>query len=127
MNKFKTLLILSVLLLTATYIPSWGNVDSRIRKYISPVKIVWTECPDRITNVDYLLREGNGHAAGDLFDRALFSAACKAAVKAGQRNTIFRDEEIAQKVTKEYLAQFPQYEGLFDVFFTHSADGCATD
>ena len=62
MNKFKTLLILSVLLLTATDIPSWGNVDSRIRKYISPVKIVWTECPDRITNVDYLLREGNGQA-----------------------------------------------------------------
>ena len=62
MNKFKTFLILSVLLLTATDIPLWGNVDSRIRKYISPVKIVWTECPDRITNVDYLLREGNGQA-----------------------------------------------------------------
>lgn len=44
------------------------------------------------------LIEGNGHAAGDLFNRALFSAACKAAVKAGQRNSLMQDEYIAEKI-----------------------------
>ncbi len=32
------------------------------REYISPMRIVWTEHSDNITNIDYLLREGNGQA-----------------------------------------------------------------
>ena len=44
------------------------------------------------------LAQGNGHAAGDIFDKALFTAACKAAVKAGQRNSLFQDEYIAEKI-----------------------------
>ena len=53
---------------------------------------------DIFTAITEKLLQGNGNAAGDIFDRALFSAACKAAVKAGQRNTVFADEEIARKI-----------------------------
>ena len=56
---------------------------------------------------------------GGRFSGAGFKGCCIALVDPAYR------EEIAGKVTKEYLAQFPQYEGLFDVFFAKSADGCA--
>ena len=36
--------------------------DTRTREYLSPVKIVWTQNAELISNVDYLLREGNGQA-----------------------------------------------------------------
>jgi len=58
---------------------------------------------------------------GGRFSGAGFKGCCIALIDPNYR------EEIAEKVTKEYLKQFPQYEGLFDVFFTHSADGCVTD
>ena len=32
------------------------------REYISPVKILWTQHGELISNIDYLLREGNGQA-----------------------------------------------------------------
>ena len=32
------------------------------REYISPTRIVWSEHSDQISNIDYLLREGNGQA-----------------------------------------------------------------
>lgn len=32
------------------------------REYISPTRIVWTEHGDNISNIEYLLREGNGQA-----------------------------------------------------------------
>ncbi|MBP3601095.1 MAG: alpha-L-rhamnosidase [Alistipes sp.] len=32
------------------------------REYISPMRIVWTEHGDNISNIEYLLREGNGQA-----------------------------------------------------------------
>ena len=32
------------------------------REYISPTRIVWSEHSDNISNIDYLLREGNGQA-----------------------------------------------------------------
>ena len=33
-----------------------------VREYISPTRIVWTEHGENITNIEYLLREGNGQA-----------------------------------------------------------------
>ena len=33
-----------------------------VREYISPTRIVWTEHGDNISNIEYLLREGNGQA-----------------------------------------------------------------
>ncbi len=56
---------------------------------------------------------------GGRFSGAGFKGCCIALVDPAYR------EEIAEKVTREYLKQFPQYEGLYEVFFTRSADGCA--
>ena len=61
MKKIKALLTAVSLLLTVG-IASASDIDTRIREYISPQRIVWTGSPDRIKNVDYLLREGNGQA-----------------------------------------------------------------
>lgn len=38
------------------------QLDTRVREYLSPVKILWTQNAELISNVDYLLREGNGQA-----------------------------------------------------------------
>ena len=81
---------------TGFIIDLFGTNSILVRAY--PSHISQSDLSDVFTSIAAKLLEGNGHAAGDLFDRALFSAACKAAVKAGQRNTIFRDEEIAQKI-----------------------------
>lgn len=61
MKKIKALLTAVSLLMTVG-IASASDIDTRIREYISPQRIVWTGSPDRIKNVDYLLREGNGQA-----------------------------------------------------------------
>ena len=61
MKKIKALLTAVSLLLTVG-IASASDIDTRIREYISPQRIVWIGSPDRIKNVDYLLREGNGQA-----------------------------------------------------------------
>ncbi len=81
---------------TGFMIDLFGTSSIIVRGY--PSHILPQDLPDIFTSIAAKLLEGNGHAAGDLFDKALFSAACKAAVKAGQRNTIFRDEEIAEKI-----------------------------
>ena len=81
---------------TGFIIDLFGTNSILVRAY--PSHISQSDLSDVFTSIAAKLLEGNGHAAGDLFDRALFSAACKAAVKAGQRNTVFRDEEIAQKI-----------------------------
>ena len=36
--------------------------DARTREYISPVRVVWTQNPELISNADALLKEGNGQA-----------------------------------------------------------------
>ncbi len=38
------------------------QLDTRVREYLSPVKILWTQNAELISNVDYLLRKGNGQA-----------------------------------------------------------------
>ncbi len=81
---------------TGFMIDLFGTSSIIVRGY--PSHISPQDLPDIFTSIATKLCDGNGHAAADLFDKALFSAACKAAVKAGQRNTIFRDEEIAEKI-----------------------------
>ena len=39
-----------------------NQIDTRVREYISPTKILWKQNPELISNADYLLREGNGQA-----------------------------------------------------------------
>ena len=36
--------------------------DARTREYITPVRVVWTNSTDLISNPDALLQEGNGQA-----------------------------------------------------------------
>lgn len=67
-----------------------------VRSY--PEQLDGKDIPDIFSALAAKLMEGNEKAAGDIFDRALFTAACKAAVKAGQRNTLFHDEYIAEKI-----------------------------
>ena len=55
---------------------------------------------------------------GGRFSGAGFKGCCIALIEPSSR------EQIAAQVTREYLNRFPQYEGLFEVFFTRSADGC---
>lgn len=75
---------------------SFGDNTILLRAF--PEHISSRDLPDVITCLAAKLSEGNGNAAGDLFDRALFTAACKAAVKAGQRNSSLQDEYIAEKI-----------------------------
>jgi len=75
---------------------SFGTSTLLVRAY--PMMLDKKDLPDIFSALAAKLSEGNGNAAGDLFDRALFSAACKAAVKAGQRNSHLQDEYIAQKI-----------------------------
>lgn len=63
-----------------------------------PEHIPVSDVPDIMISLASKLLDGNGKAAADLFDRALFTAACKAAVKAGQKNSYFQDEYIANKI-----------------------------
>ena len=81
---------------TGFVIELFGTNSILVRAY--PAHLNTNDLADIFTSIASKLLEGNGHAAGDLFDRALFSAACKAAVKAGQRNSIYADEEIAKKI-----------------------------
>ena len=81
---------------TGFIIDLFGTNSIIVRGY--PSLIASRDLSDIFTSIAAKLLEGNGHAAGDLFDKALFSAACKAAVKAGQRNSLLRDEEIAEKI-----------------------------
>ncbi len=41
--------------------------DSRVREYLTPERVVWTQYDSQITGLDYLLRPGNGQA--DLANR----------------------------------------------------------
>jgi len=75
---------------------SIGNGSIVVRSY--PEHINKEDLSDVFTAMAAKLMEGNDRAAGNLFDRALFSAACKAAVKAGQRSSVFHDEYIADKI-----------------------------
>lgn len=73
-----------------------GNNQVVVRSI--PEHIPSSDVPDIIISLATKLMSGNGKAAADLFDRALFSAACKAAIKAGQKNSYFQDEYITRKI-----------------------------
>ena len=85
---------------------TFGTSTLLVRAY--PMMLDKKDLSDIFSALAAKLSEGNGNAAGDLFDRALFSAACKAAVKAGQRNSLLQDEYIAQKIfTSEAILYCP--------------------
>lgn len=74
----------------------FGDSSVLLRSY--PTIIDHSEIADVFVSLASKLISGNEKAAADIFDKALFSAACKAAVKAGQKNSIFTDQYITQKI-----------------------------
>ena len=61
MSRLKFIFILLAVFLAAD-LSAQKQIDSRTREYISPQRIVWIGSPHLISNVDYLLRPGNGQA-----------------------------------------------------------------
>ena len=53
---------------------------------------------DTFTFLAGRLAEGNARSAGEIFDRALFTAACKAAIKGGNKDTDLDDEHIIHEI-----------------------------
>lgn len=74
----------------------FGNSSVLLRSY--PTIIGKSEVSDVFVSLASKLVSGNEKAAADIFDKALFSAACKAAVKAGQKNSVFTDQYITEKI-----------------------------
>lgn len=63
-----------------------------------PVPISQSDCGDVFSYLAGKLSEGNKRSAGDLFDRALFTAACRSAIKAGDKNTDIDNEFIINEI-----------------------------
>lgn len=63
-----------------------------------PTPISQSDTKDVFTFLAGKLSEGNNKSAGEIFDRALFTAACRAAIKAGDRHTDFDNKYILDEI-----------------------------
>lgn len=63
-----------------------------------PVPISQSDTSDVFTFLAGKLSEGNSKSAGEVFDRALFTAACRAAIKAGDRHTDLDNKYILDEI-----------------------------
>lgn len=63
-----------------------------------PTPIAQSDAGDVFTFLAGKLSEGNNKSAGEIFDRALFTAACRAAIKAGDRHTDFDNKYILDEI-----------------------------
>lgn len=63
-----------------------------------PTPIPQSDTKDIFTFLAGKLAEGNSKSAGEIFDRALFTAACRAAIKAGDRHTDFDNKYILDEI-----------------------------
>ena len=63
-----------------------------------PTPISQSDTKDVFTFLAGKLAEGNSKSAGEIFDRALFTAACRAAIKAGDRHTDFDNKYILDEI-----------------------------
>lgn len=63
-----------------------------------PTPISQSDTKDVFTFLAGKLSEGNSKSAGEIFDRALFTAACRAAIKAGDRHTDFDNKYILDEI-----------------------------
>ena len=64
----------------------------------APTSIAIGDCRDVFTFLAGKLAEGNTKSAGEIFDRALYTAACKAAIKAGNKFTDIDNRRIVQEI-----------------------------
>ena len=63
-----------------------------------PTPITQSDAGDVFTFLAGKLAEGNKRSAGEIFDRALFTAACRAAIKAGDKHTDFDNKYILDEI-----------------------------
>ena len=63
-----------------------------------PTPIAQSDANDVFTFLAGKLAQGNSRSAGEIFDRALFTAACRAAIKAGDKNTEFDNKLIIDEI-----------------------------
>ncbi len=63
-----------------------------------PTPIAQSDAGDVFTFLAGKLSEGNSRSAGEIFDRALFTAACRAAIKAGDKHTDFDNKYIIDEI-----------------------------
>lgn len=63
-----------------------------------PTPIAQSDAGDVFTFLAGKLAEGNNKSAGEIFDRALFTAACRAAIKAGDKHTDFDNKYILDEI-----------------------------
>ena len=63
-----------------------------------PTPIAQSDAKDVFTFLAGKLAQGNSRSAGEIFDRALFTAACRAAIKAGDKNTEFDNKFIIDEI-----------------------------
>ena len=64
----------------------------------APTSIAIGDCRDVFTFLAGKLAEGNTKSAGEIFDRALYTAACKAAIKAGNKFTDIDNRRIVNEI-----------------------------
>ena len=73
-----------------------------------PVPIHQSQAKDVFTYLAGKLSEGNSRSAGEIFDRALFTAACRAAIKGGDKNTDLDNKQIIEEIfTKDAVLYCP--------------------
>ena len=63
-----------------------------------PTSIENSDIKDVFTFLAGRLAEGNTKSAGEIFDRALYTAACKAAIKAGNKFTETDNRRICEEI-----------------------------
>ncbi len=63
-----------------------------------PTPIAQSDAKDVFTFLSGKLAEGNSRSAGEIFDRALFTAACRAAIKGGDKNTELDNKYIIEEI-----------------------------
>ena len=63
-----------------------------------PSPIAHSDTKDVFTFLAGKLSEGNNKSAGEIFDRALFTAACRAAIKAGDKHTDIDNKYIIEQI-----------------------------
>jgi len=82
-----------------------------------PTPIHQSQAKDVFTYLAGKLSEGNSRSAGEIFDRALFTAACRAAIKGGDKNTDFDNKQIIEEIfTKDAILYCPHGRPVISEF-----------
>ncbi len=82
-----------------------------------PTPIHQAQAKDVFTYLAGKLSEGNSRSAGEIFDRALFTAACRAAIKGGDKNTDYDNKQIIEEIfTKDAVLYCPHGRPVISEF-----------